>query len=82
MTAQGIALGKHAEQGSFALKGHNISHSLLRPFRAGGLFGFQTRGGAALCPGLICLGPYGANDLCRYHCRNGTDWFLWIMIIS
>ncbi len=45
-----------------ALKGRdNRCIGLCRPFRAWGPIATTTRGGATLCPGLICLCPFGTQ---------------------
>jgi hypothetical protein len=47
--------------GEKALKGRdNRGTGLCRPFRASGPIATATRGGATLCPGLICPGPFRA----------------------
>ena len=50
------------QRGKKALKGRdNRCIGLCRPFRAWGPIATATRGGATLCPGLICPGPFGAT---------------------
>jgi hypothetical protein len=39
----------------------DIVRQLFCPFRARNPPAFGTRGGAALCPGLVCFGPFGAK---------------------
>jgi len=48
-----------------ALQGrNNRCGGLCRPFRAWRALVSRTQGGAALCPGLICFGPFGAAAPC------------------
>jgi hypothetical protein len=50
------------QRGNKALKGRdNRGIGLCRPFRASGPIRTTTRGGATLCPGLICPCPFGTQ---------------------
>jgi hypothetical protein len=62
------------QRGKKALKGRdNRCFGLCRPFRAGEPIATTTRGGATLCPGLICPCPFRAHHRGPQHSERWRD---------